>query len=227
MTSNNINYNFEKSEKRIDNILDTSDTSFQEVEKIPLRDKLTFTNGFYVPTISALFVDIRSSSNLPSIHKKSTLAKIYRSYISECVAVINDNIDCAEINIHGDSVWGVFNAKHKSQIDGIFTTALQISLLIKTLNCNYKKRKIEPIKVGIGIDLGEILMIKAGYSVSNINEVVWMGDVINQASKLCSYGNKMYSDKEIMCSPAFYKKLNKDNKKLLSYNNNRKCYHGD
>ncbi len=58
MKSNYLSYDYEKSRKRIDEILDAKDTSYEEVEKIPSRDKLTFNNGFYVTKTSALFIDI-------------------------------------------------------------------------------------------------------------------------------------------------------------------------
>ncbi|WP_306641046.1 adenylate/guanylate cyclase domain-containing protein [Sanyastnella coralliicola] len=227
MKSNYQLYSFEKSRERIDDILSTSDGSFEEVEKIPSRDKLTFTNGFYVTKTSALFIDIRDSSQLPDKYKRPTLARIYRSYISECVAVINGNDDCAEINIHGDSVWGVFDSEYKNQIDGVFSTAAQLSSIIDTLNCKYKKKRIEPLTVGIGMDFGRVLMIKAGYNGSGLNEVVWMGQVVNGASKLCSYGNKTWNDKEMMVSDVFYQNLSDNHKKLLSWNSRRSCWNGN
>jgi class 3 adenylate cyclase len=227
MESNHQNYNYEKSKERIDEILDALDTSYEEVDIIPSRDKLTFTNGFYINKTSCLFIDIRDSSSLPSKHKRPTLAKIYRSYISECIAVINSNADCAEINIAGDAVWAVFNSQYQTQINDILSTSAQLSSLIDTLNCKYKKKKIEPITVGIGIAFGRALMIKAGYKGSGLNDVVWMGDVVNEASKLCRFGNKTYSDNETMISNVFYNNLNDKNKNLFSYNSNRSCYHGN
>jgi len=227
MKSNYISYDFEKSRKRIDEILDAKDTSYEEVEEIPSRDRLTFNNGFYVTKTSALFIDIRGSSKMVSDYYRPTLAKIYRSYISECVAIINGNDDCAEINIHGDCVWGVFDSRYKPQIDGIFSTAAQLASLIDTLNCKYKKKNINPINVGIGMSFGRVLMLKAGYSGSGLNDVVWMGEVVNDACKLCSYGNRTSYDKEIMVSSDFYSNLNEHNKNLLLWNKNRGCYHGD
>lgn len=227
MKSNYNLYNFENSRGRIDDILDAKDTSYEEVDKIPSRDKLTFTNGFYVNKTASIFVDIRKSSELPDNYKRPTLAKIYRSYISEVVAVINGNDDCAEINIVGDCIWAIFDAQYKSQIDGIFSTSAQVSSIIDVLNCKFKKKSIEPITIGIGLDFGRVLMIKAGYSGSGLNDVVWMGDVVNGASKLCGYGNKSWGDKEIMVSSDFQGNLNDDNKKLLSYNSSRGCYHGN
>lgn len=226
MKSNEISYNFENSKNRLDEILDSSDYNYEEVSDIPSRDKLTFTNGFYY-NCSALFVDIRGSSELPNKHKRKVLAKIYRSYISEVVAVLNGDSNCVEINIHGDSVWGIFNTRYKSDINILFETAGRVSSLIDTLNCKLEKRKITPITVGVGLDYGRALMIKAGYKGSNLNEVVYMGEVVNNASNLCGYGNKGFGDAETMVSEVFYENLKDDYKKLLSWNSIRSCYHGN
>ena len=70
-------------------------------------------------------------------------------------------------------------------------------------------------------------MIKAGYKGSGINEVVWIGDVVNEASKLASYGNKESGDKEIMVSSVIYQNLKDENKGFLAWNDVRECYHGN
>ncbi len=227
MKSNHIFYDFERSRGRIDEILEAKDTSYEEVEKIPSRDKLTFNNGFYVTKTSALFIDIRGSTKMASDYTRPTLAKIYRSYISECVAVINGNTSCAEVNIHGDCVWGVFDAQYKSQIDGVFSTAAELSSVIDTLNCKYKKKGIKSISVGIGMDFGRVLMIKTGYDGSGLNDVVWMGEVVNDARKICAHGNRTLYDKEIMVASDFYSNLKDENKSLLTWNQTRSCYHGN
>ncbi len=226
MKSNYIFYDFEKSRSRIDEILDAKDTSYEEVDKIPSRDKLTFTNGFYVNKTVAMFVDIRKSSELTEKYKRPTLAKIYRAFISEVVAIINGDDNCSEINIEGDCVWAIFNAQYKSEIDCIFSTSAQVASLIHILNCKFKKKDIEPISIGIGLDFGRALKIKAGYNGSTLNDVVYMGEVVNGASKLCGFANKTDNDYTIMVSSGFQSNLNEDHQKLLSYNSNRGCYHG-
>jgi class 3 adenylate cyclase len=70
-------------------------------------------------------------------------------------------------------------------------------------------------------------MIKAGYDGSGLNDVVWMGEVVNDARKLCAHGNRTIFDKEIMVASDFYSNLNDHNKSLLSWNKNRNCYHGN
>lgn len=226
MKSNYITFDFEKSRNRINTILDSSDNSFEEVDQIPDRDKLTFSNGFYV-NCSSMFVDIRKSTELTQKYKRPTLAKIYRTFISEVVAVINGNENCSEIFIQGDCVWAVFNTPYKSDIDSVFATSGQVSSIVDTMNYRFQKKGINPINIGIGIDYGRALMIKAGYSGSSINDVVWMGDVVNSAAKLARFGNREYYDYETMASSIFYNNLNDDYKKLMSYNNYRSCYHGN
>jgi class 3 adenylate cyclase len=74
---------------------------------------------------------------------------------------------------------------------------------------------------------GRALMIKAGYKGSTINEVVWMGDVVNDASRLCGYGCQTWFDRQIMVSRGFRDNLNERNQGLLVWNSERGCYHGD
>jgi len=224
--TNTIVYDYKKSFDRIDEILDESDKSFEELDYIPSRDKLTYKNGFYVQC-SALFVDMRESSELPNKHKRPTLAKIYRSYISEIVAIMNGNSNCKEIEIDGDCISGIYNTPNKSDIDSMFSDSARISSLIKTLNCKYKKRGISEIRVGIGMDYGRALMIKAGYSGSGLNKIVWMGEVVNSASNLCNNANKGYDNKETFVSNVIYLNLNEHNQNLLSKNYNHDCYHGN
>lgn len=220
-------YDITDSVARIDEILIGSDTNFEELNSIPSRDKLTFTNGFYV-YCTCLVMDIRGSSALTEKYKRPALAKIYRSYISEAVAVLASNTACKEINIHGDAVWGVLDTPYKSNIDEAFSTAARLSSLVDILNCRFaKKSGIDPITVGIGVDYGRALMLKAGYKGSAINDVVWMGDVVNYATKLCSWGNKSFSDREVMASDVIYDNLKGDNKALLEKHYGRDCYHGN
>ena len=227
MESNYIYYDYLKSIGRLDDIIYESEKSFEERKSIPARSELSFMNGFYV-YCSALFVDIRNSSMLPDEHYRPKLAKLYRAYISELVAIMNGNAKCAEVNIVGDCVSGIFDSPTKDDIDGVFGTAAQISSLIDILNYKLAKNDICTISVGIGMSYGRALMIKAGFSGSKINDVIWMGDVVNDASKLASYGNKLYTDDEIMVSNLFYENLESEhNKSLLHKNYQRDCYHGN
>jgi len=181
MDSNHKVYDHVASFSRLDDILAQPAGNYEEVQALPDRDKLTFTNGYYA-YCSALFIDIRESSKLPELYNRPALAKLYRAYISELVAIFN-SLDCArEINIVGDCVWGIYNTSTKAEMNLVFSTAAQAHSLVKVLNYKLlKKTYTTPVRVGLGMSYGRALMIKAGYSGSGINDVVYMGDVVNAA----------------------------------------------
>lgn len=227
MEATNLVYDFEKSLERIDEILNADNKQYEEKDSIPSRDTLTFTNGFYVDC-TALFVDICDSSKLPDYQNRPVLAKIYRSFISELVALFNGASKSKEVNINGDCVWAVFDTPYKSDIDNVFSVACQANALVNILNYKLNKKGYKTYKVGIGIDDGRALMIKAGHKGSSINDVVWMGDVVNQACHLAAKGNDPFSNRNpIMLSNLIYNNLNDDNKQLCSYNHNHLCYQSD
>ena len=129
MEATNLDYDFEKSLERIDEILNADNKQYEEKDSIPSRDILTFTNGFYVDC-TALFVDICDSSKLPEYQNRPVLAKIYRSFISELVALFNGASKSKEVNINGDCVWAVFDTPYKSDIDNVFSVACQANALV-------------------------------------------------------------------------------------------------
>ncbi|MCB8043277.1 hypothetical protein JM654_00840 [Microbacterium oxydans] len=183
MDGNHKLYDWKASYARIEDILDQPAGQFEELKALPDRDTLTFTNGFYAHC-SALFVDIRDSSGLTSAYTRPQLAKLYRAFISEMVAVLNGHPRVREVNIVGDCVWAVYNTPTKSDLRGVFSVAARANSLLKMLNRALTSRGYEAIRCGMGLDYGRALMIKAGFSGSGINEVVYMGDVVNRASHL-------------------------------------------
>ncbi len=217
MDSNHRIYNYVSSFNRIDEILSQPQGNYEERTTLPDRDELTYTNGFYA-YCSALFVDIRDSSKLPSIYRRPALAKLYRAFISEVVAILNSHQKAREVNIVGDCVWGVFNTPQKADIDELFTTACRVNSLMKVLNYKLLKNNYKtPIQVGIGISYGRALMIKAGYSGSGLADVVYMGDVVNKASKLAAIGGGTKVYHPMVLDGIFRQNLNEHNTGLTSY----------
>ena len=92
----NIPYKYEDSFDRIQEILDSSET-FEQVDSVPNSDSLTYNNGYYFRCYS-IFIDIRESSKLPERYQKRTLAKIYRAYISEIVALFQSKENCKDLH---------------------------------------------------------------------------------------------------------------------------------
>ncbi|MBK6871326.1 MAG: adenylate/guanylate cyclase domain-containing protein [Kineosporiaceae bacterium] len=225
MDSNYKPYDHIASFARLDSILAQSQSSYEEVDALPDRDRLTYANGFYA-YCSALFVDIRDSSKLPSKYQRPALAKLYRAYISEMVAILNGTRLAREVNIVGDGVWAVLNTPARSNIDEVFAVAARVNTLVEVLN--YKLRKAgytDPIRVGIGMAYGRALMIKAGYNGSGLADVVYMGDVVNAAAKLAAQGSKgLFPSPPIMIDDTFAGNLDKDNVRLVKKDWSLGCY---
>lgn len=208
-------YKVEDSASRMDDILDVNDNDYEDNKNdIPSRNKLTYKNGYYV-NVTALFIDIVDSSKLTDGNRRPTLAKMYRAFLSECVAIMNSWEMCKEININGDCVWGVFETPKKSDVDDVISVAAQLNSMIKILNYKLQKKKYDTISVGIGIDDGRALMVKAGYSGSGINEIVWMGDVVNTACHLANKAGRGIRNR-IIVTEQIYSNLNDEHKGMLS-----------
>lgn len=213
MRGNYQPFNFESGLERIDAILDSS-SLYEESDDIPKRNDLTFTNGKYVKCAS-IFIDLRSSSDLIKTQgrKSRTLARIYRAYISEMVAIVNSFKSCGEINIIGDCVSAVFAGKdgdEKPAVEALMAASM-CNAVMGVLNVKFKKKwgsEFQEVKAGIGVALGRALVIKAGHSGSGINDLIYMGDVVNRASKMCGLAHKDI-DEAICVTKGVYDDLDK------------------
>lgn len=212
-TTNHIDYDIDKSAERIDAILYSGRMNYEDRVTLPSRSDLTYTNGFYV-NISALFIDIVGSASMTDEHTRPVLAKTYRSFISECTAIMNSEDICKEININGDCVWGIFDTPYKSDIESVFSVSARLNSLIQILNYKLRERGYSEIAVGIGVDYGRALMVKAGYSGSGLNDVIWMGDVVNSASHLSGIAGRN-GRCPIIVSSTIYNNLKDESQNLL------------
>lgn len=194
----------------MDKILNNNE-GFEELDYIPSTDRLTHNNGFYV-SCSSIFVDIRKSSDLTDSHTRPVLAKLYRAFISEVIAVLQSSDTWKHTEIQGDCVSGIFNTRYKSDINSLFEVTAKVKSMINILNYKLSQKRIKNIAVGIGVSYGRALMIKAGLKGSGEDGVVWIGDVVNEAAKLSGGYNAIH------LSSGFYNNLNDNYKKFCAYN---------
>ena len=184
MDGNYRPYDWKASSARIQAILDQPAGAYEEVDGLPDRDKLTFSNGFY-------------------------------GMCSAMVAVLNSNSNVREVNIVGDCVWASYKTTQVNHIDDVFATAAQANTLLDLLNHHYEKAGITQLSIGIGVEYGRVLMIKAGYSGSTINDVVYMGDVVNRAAHLAHLAGRGWGSSPVVVGGVFYSNLNDHNQGLL------------
>lgn len=182
---------------RIDEVLNAS-LNIEDSSVIPDKDSLTYTSGKRVEC-TAIFVDLRGSSKfVESSRQPKSLGKLYQTYIREVTAIMNSFDTCEQINIVGDCVSAVFsgNTKEKNMVEDVLRAASMVQGMMKLLNKKYKKKweDIEKVRAGVGIAKGKALVLKAGLPYTDIKETIYMGEVVNQASKMCDLAYKDCAD---------------------------------
>jgi class 3 adenylate cyclase len=141
-----------------------------------------------------LMIDIRNSTKISRQLRKDKikLGKIYSAFIY-AMTNIADEYGYVR-NIVGDRIMVVFEPK-TCFIDAINCAATMHTVANRILA---KHTGLEEFKIGIGIDYGEMLVLKTGiqkryHEQSEHKGLVWVGDTANSASKLCDFANKNYS----------------------------------
>lgn len=141
-----------------------------------------------------LMIDIRNSTKISRQLRKDKvrLGKIYSAFIYAMTSIADEYGFVR--NIVGDRVMVVFEPKD-CYVNAVNCAALMYSVATRILS---KYVGLEDFKIGIGIDFGEMLVLKAGIrkkheEQSEYKSLVWIGDAANMASKLCDFANKQYS----------------------------------
>lgn len=160
-----------------------------EKNKLPRDDSFTFKNAYY-SWVTAIFVDIRDSSDLFTSEEKEEIAKIIRSFTSEIIEILRDNELLREIGIRGDCVFAIYTTPLKSDIHKLADFTFYINTFMKMLNKILEDYELPNVKVGIGISTSQELVVKAGRKDTGINNKVWIGDAVTKASNFSSLGNR-------------------------------------
>ncbi|QLY39816.1 adenylate/guanylate cyclase domain-containing protein [Hujiaoplasma nucleasis] len=192
-----MGYDYEKGKQRVESILDIS-TSVENVDSIPKDEsRWTYDNGIK-SWVTAIFVDLRGSTEFFAKTKKEDVARTIRAYSSEIIEIMKSSTLVREIGVRGDCVYGVFSSPNKQTENELFNLCVWLNTYIKMLNKLLKKKSLNPVRAGIGMATSEDLIIKAGKKGSGINEKVWIGEALAKADYLSkvtckNYGNETTS----------------------------------
>ena len=175
-------YDYKEGKKKIEEILNNN-AEIQN-KNIPKDDSdFTYDNGIR-SWIGSIFVDIVGSKKLIEGEKDIVVAKILRSFTSEIISIMNSTSNARQIGVRGDCVYGVFSTPYQSDILELLTLSSYINCLINMLNKLFSKKGYPTINVGIGIGVGEDLVIKAGKKGTGINDRIWIGKAVIEACVL-------------------------------------------
>ena len=229
-------YNYRNSKANIINIL-KSQTPVEKKRTIPADSAFTYENGV-LTWVSAIFVDIENSSELFDT-KNEKLARLMRAFTSEVICVFQDLERYSQIGIRGDCVYSIYDIETRDDLVEVFRIAYKLNTFMKMFNRIIVNYGYKTINVGIGIGCDEDLIIKAGRTGTGINDKIWIGKAIVDASNLSSIAARN-GISSIAMSPLFYDNvidiLKKENSnysfwikphRTNCYSSTVDCYHCD
>lgn len=182
-------YDYAQGKKRISDILN-SKTDIEETETIPKsEEEFTYENGIR-SWVGALFVDIRDSSSYFKDNNADKVARVMRAFTSEIITILSNNEYYRQIGIRGDCVYAIYTASKQAHLRAIEQDAAMINTFQNMLNKLLAKNGFETFSIGIGLGCGKDLIVKAGKKGSGINDLIWIGDAVVNASNLSGIGNK-------------------------------------
>ena len=184
--------------------LSLQEMSSEERRLIPAEREMTYSNG-YSMRISAIFIDIRNSTQLFAHKDRDMVSRIVRSFVSEVIRILQTE-KYYDIGIRGDCVYGIYSTPKDSGVYSVYQLAIQVNTLLKLLNNYYRINGYPCIKIGIGMATNTDLVVKVGSKGLGINDLVWVGKSVPTASKLSGYGNKN-GISPIVMSKQFYKTI--------------------
>ncbi|WP_118801167.1 adenylate/guanylate cyclase domain-containing protein [Haemophilus haemolyticus] len=181
-------YDYKQGKNRVESILDNH-MIIEEKKKLPADGNFTFENG-YRTWLTSIFIDIRDSSRLFTSKNQEETAKVIRAFISELIEILRDDEFMLEIGIRGDCVYAIYNTPLKRDVLKCADKTFYANTFINMFNKMLEQRGIAPIRAGIGMSTGYDLVIKTGRKGIGINEKVWIGTAVTEASNLSSLGDK-------------------------------------
>ena len=193
-------YDYRDSKANIINIL-KSQTPIEKKNAIPADNAFTYENGV-LTWVSAIFVDIENSTKLFNT-KNEKLARLMRAFTSEIICIFQDNKNYNQIGIRGDCVYSIYDIKTTNDLIGVFKIAVRVNTFLKMFNKIIVNYGYKSINAGIGIGCDEDLIIKAGRTGTGINDKIWIGRAVVDASNLSSIAARN-GISNIALSPLFY-----------------------
>ena len=222
-------YNYRDGRSNIINILKT-ETDVIKSSGIPKDDgSFTYKNA-YLTWASAIFIDIKDSSTLFNT-KDEKLARLMRAFTSEIISIFQGLVNYRQIGIRGDCVYAIYDTIYQKDICDVFRIAYELNTFMEMFNKIIIEHGYSPITAGIGLGCDEELIIKAGKTGTGINDKIWIGKAVVDASNLSGEANRN-GMKPIAMSSVFYNNiidiLVKENgkyKEWIKYSHTKKCYH--
>lgn len=228
-----MSYNFKDGKQRVENILNSTIEMIDKKSVPKNESEWTYANGI-TSWISAIFVDLRDSSDFLQNGEKVEITKLLRSYSSEIIEILNGSNLVREIGVRGDGIYGIFSTPSQQSIFEVLKLTYWINTYMKMLNTLLDEKGFNIVRAGIGMATSKDLITKVGRKGTGINDKVWIGECIAKADKLSKITNKRSNYSNITDPIAINyfaynnaKEINSNVEDFFSFDNREDCYFGD
>jgi len=149
-----------------------------------------------------LFSDIRGFTSMSETMDPDDVAQLMREYFTEMVEIIFRHGGTLDKFI-GDAIMALWGAPFATEDDAdkAMRAAIDMQRKLVELNEHWKTTGKPPVKIGIGLNFGNVFAGNIG-SEQRLEYTV-LGDAVNTASRLCSNAGK----DQIMISESLFKRL--------------------
>lgn len=194
----------------------SGDYEIVETKGIPSVDNVSHGKKAKKMNLCAFSIDLRKSSDLLFQHQKQTAGKIHKAFLAVASSVVLKYGGKIR-SFQGDSILVFWPANLKSQINDAVKAAMAIKWFLSS-KLSSLFEKYSKLDYGIGIDWGEVFIVRAGISRdSNNNDLVFIGKCVNLAVAIA---NQAKAPENIVVSFRVYNNL-EDNLKYATKNNNK------
>jgi adenylate cyclase len=150
------------------------------------------------------FSDIRGFTPMSENMNPDEVAQLLTEYFTEMVEIVFEHSGSLD-KFMGDAIMALWGAPiaHEDDADRAMQCALDQLNALEKMNAKWKEKDQQEIKIGIGINFGEVFA--GNFGSDRRLEYTVIGDAVNTASRLCSVAGP----NEILIAEPFYKALKK------------------
>ena len=150
------------------------------------------------------FSDIRGFTSMSENMSPDDVATLLTEYFTEMVEIVFEHSGSLD-KFMGDAIMALWGAPiaHADDADRAMQCALDQLKALDKMNARWKEQGRPVLKIGIGINFGEVFA--GNFGSDRRLEYTVIGDAVNTASRLCSNAGP----NEILISESFYKALKK------------------
>lgn len=173
-----------------------ADLDVADGRTIPDLADIPFGNRGKQIRLTALFVDIRKSTELVDTLGVLRAAKIYKAYLRGVSKIVRDR-GGELLSFNGDGMVAGFvgeNAANTAVLTG-FNLNWLCNRVLKPRIDETLGHLNSPMRFnwGVGIDDGKVVVIKGGMRGDANSDLVWAGTPVNHAVKICAQASYPYT----------------------------------